>query len=98
MSAGHAASIQHYGHLIAFSDIWRSRNDLNGFCPDIHLANDQFVRIGMSLYLLNPADHDPIQIFIQPFIALDLGSAQSHGIAVLLIRAGKTGHICFNPG
>ena len=51
----------------------------------------------MLFDLLNLSDYNLFQVFIHALIAFYLGAGQRHGVKILLIGAGKVGHICFNP-
>ena len=97
MAACHLPAIQNNGHLVTLLHVGRACDDLNHFAADIHLTDNQLIRIGMLLNFLNLAHDDFLQIFVQSGIALHLRPRKGHRVHILLIRAGKFRHICFNP-
>ena len=90
MAAGNSSAVQNHRHLVPGLYIGRAGHDLRHFAADIYLADNQLVRIGMGLNLLDLPDHDIIQIRIGADISFHLRSGQCHRIRVLL-----RGHIQF---
>ncbi len=97
MAACHLAAVQYHRHLIARLHIRRAGHDLNRLLPDIHLADNQFIRVGMRRDLRDLTNHDLLQIFIRSLISFTFCAGQGHRIAEFLIRALQFRHICFNP-
>ena len=98
MAACYLSAVQNHGNLVPFLHIGSTGNDLDHPFTDIHLADDQFVGIGMLFNGNDLADHDLLQIFIKTLKALDLCSGQSHGIGIFLSRYFKVRNVCFDPG
>ena len=73
MASCHFSSVQHHGHFVPFFYIGSSGDDLDGLRPDVHLADDQFIRIRVALDLLDLSCYDLFQIFIKTLIAFYLG-------------------------
>ena len=97
MSACDASSVQHDRHFVSFFHIRSSRDNLDRLCPDVHLTDDQLVRIRMLLNFIDLADHDLVKIRIQLFISLYLCSGKRHRIRVLLRCHVEIRNICFYP-
>ena len=82
MSSGHPAAVQNCRNIIALLQILCACHDLNRLCPYVDLADDQFVRIGMALDLLNVPHNDLFKIFVEPLETFYLCSRERHGVTV----------------
>ena len=98
VASRHTAAVQNDRNLVSLFYIGSSGYDLYSLCSDIHLADDQFVRVGMSLYLHDLSDDDFIQIRVQLFIPFHLRSGKRHGVCVFLGCHIQIRHIHFDPG
>ena len=74
MAPGRFAAVQNHGNLVPLLHIRRACNDLNGFPADIHLTDDQFVRVRMTLDLYDLSHDDLLQVLVQTFISFYFGS------------------------
>ena len=74
MASRHLAAVQYHRHLIAHMDVGRAGHDLDLLRSDIHLADDQLVRVRVLFNGKDLSYNDLLQIFIKLFIALYLGS------------------------
>ena len=97
MSSCHFSAVQHHRHFVAYFHVGGAGDDLDGLPADVHLADNQLVRIGMALDGQNLSYHDFLQVLVSSLEALHLRAGQGHRVAVLLIRAFQLGHICLNP-
>ena len=75
MASRYLSAVQNHRNLIAFLNIWCAGHDLNGLRADIHLADDQFIRIRMAFDPVDPADYDLLQVFVEAFKAFYFRSA-----------------------
>ena len=64
-AACHFSSVQNYRNLVPFFYIRRSCYDLDHFAADIHLADDQLIRIRVALDLFDLSNNDLLQVLIQ---------------------------------
>ena len=97
MSAGHASSVQNDRDFVPLFHVRGAGHDLDRLCPDIHLADDQLVRVRMLLYLIDLSDHDLVQIRIQLLISLNLCPGQCHRVCIFLRSHIKIRNICLYP-
>ena len=95
--AGYPSAVQNHRDLVSLMHIRRSGYDLYCLRANVHLADDQFIRVRMTFYLFNLANDDLFQILIRSHKALYLGSGQGHCIRIFLRRYVQLGNIGFNP-
>ena len=97
MPACHLTAVQNHRDFVPLLDIGRTGHNLYDFRTDIDLTHNQFIRIRMPLDFVNLSYHNFLQVFVKPSVALHLRPGEGHRVHILLIRARKFRHICFNP-
>ena len=70
MASCHTAAVQHNRNLVALMHIGSAGNDLNRLLADIYLADDQLIRIRMTLNGKDLSDDDLVQVCVQFFKSL----------------------------
>ena len=70
MAAGYLAALQDHRNLIALFYVGSAGDNLNETVADIHLADNQFVRIRVLLDFGNLAYHNLLQIFVETLKSL----------------------------
>ena len=70
MSASDTSAVQYDRDLCSLKYILRAGHDLYRLAADIHLADNQLIRIRMFFDLVDLSDHDFFQICIQFFKSL----------------------------
>ena len=79
--------MQGHGNQIAFVDIPRPGDDLEGFLPaHVQLANPHVVAVRVALHGQDAAHHHTVNFRAQIGGALHLGAGQGHGLGELLVR------------
>ena len=97
VSSRDASSVQNDRNLVSFLYVRSACHDLDRLCPDVHLADDQFVRVRMLLDLVDLTDHDLVKIRVHSLISLNLCPGQRHCVCVFLRGHVKIRNICFYP-
>ena len=97
MSACNTSAVQNNRYFVTFFYIRCTCYDLNGFCSDIYLTDNQLVSIRMLLDLINLSDYDLVQICIHLFKSFYFCSGQCHCIGIFLCCHVKIRNICFYP-
>ena len=99
MAAGYLSAVQNHRNLVPGLDVGRAGDDLNRLPgSDVHLADDQLVRVRMTLDGKDLADNNLFKVFIETLESLHLGAGEGHCVRVLLSRDIQVRNVCFNPG
>ena len=98
MASCHTAAVQHNRNLVAHMNVGSAGNDLNRLLADIYLADDELIRIRMTLDGKDLSDDDLVQVCVQFFKSFHFGTGQCHGVGVFLRCHVQPRYICLNPG